>query len=117
MTEQRVSDERLAEMCASVEAPNIVAGASLDDEEVLALDLRDARAEIAALKAERDVFAEDCRTRDERIQRLVDGAATLKAERDDAVDKLRRWGYVENPQQQLQLSRAQVAALEKRRKP
>lgn len=50
---QRVSDERLAEMCAEAEqmAP-LVEGALPDDEHALALQLRDSRAESAALRAE-----------------------------------------------------------------
>lgn len=44
---------------------------------------------IAALSAERDSFAEDCRQRDERIARLVDGATTLRAERDALAAKLK----------------------------
>jgi hypothetical protein len=88
----RVTDERLTALLDYHAIDNTIDGAG-EAERSLALDLRDARAALAKVEAE---------------------CARLKAERDDAVDKLRRWGYVENPQQQLQLSRAQVAALEKR---
>jgi ribosomal protein S21 len=52
----------------------------------LCCNLRDARAEIARLKAEIGRWAEDCRSRDERIQRLVDGAVALKAARRALVE-------------------------------
>lgn len=57
------------------------------DEATAAWNRRTDQEKIAALEAERDAFAEDCRQRDERIARLVDGAKTLRAERDALADQ------------------------------
>ena len=69
----RVPDSVLAELCAEAEhmAP-LVAGAIPDDDVALALDLRDARSELATLRAERD----EARARADRLraalERIVD---------------------------------------------
>lgn len=67
---QRVSDERLAKM-ASGETPRAAKLCCND----LVLDLRDARAELAALRAERDDLRDDAERREKVIAALRKEAA------------------------------------------